>query len=167
MEKLNLPEKLKQLLAKYKYPLAILAVGIVLMLLPDGQNQTVEVEETVAAVETETMAQQLQQILSSIEGAGRVEVLLTEKEGEKTIYQTDTRSDSGENSSQLQVDTVIITGSDRSEAGLVQQVDPPVYQGAVIVCQGADNAKVRLAIVEAVSCATGLGANQISVVKMK
>lgn len=35
-----------------------------------------------------------------------------------------------------------------------------------MVCQGADNAAVRLAIVEAVSKVTGLGANRISVLKM-
>ena len=62
---------------------------------------------------------------------------------------------------------MIITDSDRKEEGLITQVDPPVYQGAIIVCQGADRGAVRLAIVEAVSRVTGLGADRISVLKMK
>jgi len=41
------------------------------------------------------------------------------------------------------------------------------YSGAVILCQGADNAAVRLQIVEAVSAFTGLGSNRIIVQKMK
>ena len=39
--------------------------------------------------------------------------------------------------------------------------------GAIVVCQGGDNATVRLAIIEAVSNVTGLGADKISVLKMK
>ena len=61
----------------------------------------------------------------------------------------------------------VIRGENGKESGLVQRVDPPKYLGAVIVCQGADKAAVKLAIVEAVSKATGLGADQISVLKMK
>lgn len=43
----------------------------------------------------------------------------------------------------------------------------PVYQGALIVCSGAGSASVRLAVVDAVADLTGLGADQISVIKMK
>jgi stage III sporulation protein AG len=65
------------------------------------------------------------------------------------------------------METVIITDAQRAQQGLVKQVNPPVYLGAVVVCQGADRASVRLAIVEAVANATGLGADKISVLKMK
>ena len=41
------------------------------------------------------------------------------------------------------------------------------YTGAVILCQGADSATVRLQIVEAVSVYTGLSSNKIMVLKMK
>ena len=55
----------------------------------------------------------------------------------------------------------------RKQTGLVQQVNPPTYLGAVIVCQGADSASVRLAIVEAVGSVTGLSTDKITVLKMK
>ena len=57
--------------------------------------------------------------------------------------------------------------SSRTESGLVRQTLGPVYRGAVILCQGADDPTVKLAVVEAVRCVTGLGADQISVQKMK
>lgn len=41
------------------------------------------------------------------------------------------------------------------------------FTGAIILCQGADAAEVRLHIVEAVSAFTGLGSNRILVLKMK
>jgi stage III sporulation protein AG len=39
--------------------------------------------------------------------------------------------------------------------------------GAVVIAQGADDPSIKLAIVDAVTKATGLGANKISVLKMK
>lgn len=105
----------------------------------------------------------LEEILSQIQGAGRVRVLLTQREGERTVYQTDEDS----TSSGIRSDTVLLNGSDRSQTGLVQQVNPPTYLGAVIVCQGADSASVRLAIVSAVGSVTGLSTDKITVLKMK
>ena len=63
--------------------------------------------------------------------------------------------------------TLIITDEKRAEKGLIRQVNPPVLQGAVVVCQGADAPKVKLAVVDAVMRATGLSSNQICVLKMK
>ena len=55
----------------------------------------------------------------------------------------------------------------RADPGLVRQVNPPEYLGAVVLCQGADNPSVKLSIVEAVSKATGLTTDRITVLKMK
>ena len=168
MEQVEPGTRIRELLDKYKYALLILAVGLCLMLLPEQKNEAHD--EAVAAqtaTSQESMESLLEEILSQVEGAGKVCVLLSEMEGSQTIYQTDTRKDTDESTTAEQIDTVIVTDANRSEVGLVRRTDPPKYLGAVIVCQGADRADVRLAVVEAVRCATGLGANQISVVKMK
>ena len=115
----------------------------------------------------ESLEQRLEAILSGIEGAGQVRVLLTEKAGRETLYQTDSRSQTDQDSSDRSDDTVLVEDAERVETGLVRQILEPEYRGAVILCQGADSASVRLAVVEAVSCVTGLGADQISVLKMK
>ena len=49
----------------------------------------------------------------------------------------------------------------------MQQKLSPVYQGAIILCQGADSPSVRLAITQAVSKVTGLPTDRIAVLKMK
>ena len=101
-----------------------------------------------------------------ISGAGKVSVLLTQSAGEETVYQIDEEvSGSGSDNSRRQ--TVLVSGTGREETGLIRQVRAPTYLGAVVVCQGADNASVRLAVVEAVKSATGLTADRISVLKMK
>ena len=135
------------------------------MCLPSREKtEDAPTQSTITAENSENSLQSmLSSILSQIKGAGKVEVLLTEARGPETMYQTDTNS--GTETDRL--DTVIISGSDRSQTGLVRQVNPPSYMGAIVVCQGADNAQVRLAIVQAVSSVTGLGADHITVLKMK
>lgn len=162
----ELRKKITEVFQKYRYALLILAAGIILMLLPttdpeaSSQPQPEQLQSQVLSEDFET---KLSRILSQMEGAGKVVVFLSQASGEKTLYQTDEDFTSGD----VRRETVLVTGADRAQEGLVLQINPPVYQGAVVLCQGADNAAVRLSITQAVANATGLGANQISVLKMK
>lgn len=154
-------------LHKYRYPMVILLVGLVLLTLPGKENtQNIQDTSTVITQQPDT-GQRLAQILTQIEGVGKVNVMLTVAESEKTLYQSDEDITTGDNSSSVRQETIIIYDSNRNQQALITQVISPKYQGAVIVCQGADIPTVKWAIVEAVSKATGLGANQISVLKMK
>lgn len=147
--------KIREWVKKYRYVLLVLLVGLALMLLP---TQPMEAEEeTVPEVTSEDMETRLEAILSRIHGAGEVAVMLTESGGEEIIYQTD-----GDDRN-----TVLISDAQRNEQGLVRTRRPPQYQGAIIVCQGADSAAVCLAMVEAVSNVTGLGSDKITVLKME
>lgn len=169
MDAMNLGRKLSGMLGKYKHALIVLLIGLGLMLLPVGSAQKNDSSKEVVPAHTDAAADletRLEQILRRISGAGEVEVLLTERTGQEVVYQTDSQSDRAEGSSRESAGTVLVEDADNQEYGLIRRTDPPVYLGAVIVCQGGDNPQVRLAIVEAVQCVTGLGANQISVVKM-
>ena len=106
-------------------------------------------------------------LLSKISGAGRVEVLLTLHTGEEYTFQTNESSNSSQDTVSKQTDTVTITDSGHNQTGLIRKTLAPTYRGAVIICEGAENPTVRLAIVEAVANATGLSTNRISVLKMK
>lgn len=161
---------LRQFLAKYKHVFLIFLLGILLMLLPTGekkQQQAAQMPQAEATQQTQTLQEQLSALLSQMEGAGKVQVLLTLASGEKTLYQTNEDSATASQSETKRTDTVILTDSNRNEAGLVRQVDPPTYLGAVVLCQGAENSAVRLAITEAISNATGLGYHKITILKMK
>ena len=154
--------KLKQLAGKYAYVLIVIFAGMFLMLLP-GKESVDPAPYEEAPKQADSMQENLEAILSKIQGVGRVQVLLTEAQGSRTIYVQDesTSQDS------LKTDAVIITDSSRSQTGLVCQVLPPVYQGAVIVCQGGDDPSVRPAVVDAVCDATGLSADRLTVTKLK
>lgn len=160
-------QRINALIQTYKYPILVVLVGLGLMLLPAREETDQIPQVQVETTETETLEQRLEAILSQIQGAGQVRVLLTEAEGRQTLYQTDSQSESDETGSRRSDDTVLVEYENRTESGLIRQTLEPKYRGAVIICQGADQASVRLAIVEAVRCVTALGADQISVLKMK
>lgn len=162
MDFLAFREKAGPFLKQYRYVVLLLMLGVLLMLLP--KKQETEPEALVSVPESvDSLEEDLARILTRIRGAGRVEVLLTEYAGTETLYQTD----ADRTADSLREDTVVVSDRERGESGLVRQVIPPRYMGAVVVCQGGDNPAVKLAILEAVSRATGLKSNQISVLKMK
>ena len=163
MDPNRLREKLKPLLQKYGLFLSVLLAGIFLMLFPGTSQDTLPEPVQLSDTTEESFEAHLSRLLSRMDGAGEVQVFLSLRNGSQTLYQTNESYSGGD----LLQETVVITASDRSQTGLVQRIDPPVYQGAVVLCRGADNAAVRLAITQAVANATGLGTNQISVLKMK
>lgn len=170
MEITVIRDKLLGWIRKYRYVLLILLVGLGMMLLPSGngkKEKVLQTTEPLKEVKWEISAEELANILSQIKGAGKVEVLLTCAAGEQTLYQSDQRITTSEQGKTSEYDTVILSDSSRTEGALVSQVLPPKYLGAVVVCQGADNPAVRLAVSDAVGKATGLGTDRISVLKMK
>lgn len=166
MDWLKGKETVAVFMKKYRYVLLVLAVGIFLMALPEQESlpeQTTQVAEQTEPQLEDTLAQ----LLSHLEGAGKVEVMLTQAKGQQTLYQTDEDTSASDGNTDTHRQTVLVSGSDRGETGLIRQINPPTYQGAIVLCQGADNANIRLSIVEAVMSVTGLRSDCITVLKMK
>ena len=158
-----------KLLQKYKYVLLVILAGVVLLLLPrSGENDTApqEAAGTAAAVQEfdlEAMERKLEEALSRIDGAGEVHVVLTIKSGTRQILAQDSSRSDFDSSTE----TVVVSRGSGVEDTVVLQQIPPQYQGALVVCQGGEDAAVRLEIAQAVSALTGLGADRISICKSK
>lgn len=151
---------------RYRYAALVLLLGVGLMILPrENQEPAAEpVEQAESADDTEA---RLEQLLGQIDGAGRVRVMLTLREGIRYTYQTDDQSRTEQDRQEQEHTTVLISDGDGTEAPVIAATAYPVYLGAVVVCEGADSAFVKLNIVNAVSDLTGLGSDRISVIKMK
>ncbi len=156
-------ESLTKGLKKYKYALLVLLLGMALLLIPKQKEE----EPTLPTQEREDYAEQMElrlaEILSRMEGVGQVEVALTLARDSYTHYHQDVQRN-GEDEERK---TVILSEGSAYDKAAVTTVDYPRFQGALIVCQGGDNAAVQLRLVEAVAALTGLGSDRITVVKMK
>ena len=167
MEIKELLGKIKEALVKYKYAVIILLIGLFLLLLPEKKTDQNQQTNNSLPTTHNLSAESLSEVLQLVEGAGRVQVLLSVASGEETLYQTNQDTSSSEDNKNTKTETVIIVDADRKESGLIKQVNPQKYLGAIVVCQGADSPSVRLAITQAVSRIIGLSADKICVLKMK
>ncbi len=157
-------------LKKYKYAVLIAAVGIVLLLLPTGGSgrteETPEPHSSEFSLDKEE--ERIANALSAIAGAGRTQVVLTLRAGMQTVYQTNTSQTSDRDGeydrSEETSETVILSSGSYEQAAVIQEIYP-IYEGALVVCEGAGSADVKLNIVSAVSALTGLPSNRITVVK--
>ena len=172
--------KLPAWLERYKYPALILLLGVFLVLWPSGRKETAEPKMPEPAATENTrededycakMEQQLAALLSQVDGAGRVKVMLTLKTWPSSQYQTDrsvSTSREGERESQSSEERTVMfgRGSAYDEPAVVSTAYP-VFQGALIVAEGGADPSVRYQLSAAVAALLGLGADQITVVKMK
>ena len=181
-EKLN---KIGKTLGKFKYPIFILILGVILISIPTKSQESkqqkqedtaisateVEQEQTDGQEALQQLESELEDLLSQVEGAGNVRVMLRYAASPRTVYQTDStqevRSGAEEKDTTTEVRTVLASDGSSKENAVTVQVVSATFQGAVVVAQGADDAQVKLNLVSAVSSLTGLGTDKITVIKMK
>lgn len=163
---------------KNKFVMAVLLLGLVLIFLPTGTAAVKK--EAPAAVKADTafsLSEQENRIaaaLSAVEGAGRVTVVLTLKSSTEQVLAVDEstsstqrgKGDTAETDVERNTTTVIVSGGSAVENPVTLKYIYPEYLGALVVCEGADNAAVKYQLVKAVSGLTGLGADRIVVTKM-
>ncbi len=174
-------KKLPALLERFKYPVLILLLGVALLLWPSKkqtpndpaapESALPEATEDQGQRYREAMERELEGLLSQISGAGKVRVMLTLKTGAEQRYQVDrvqTENREGDRvSSSLEEKTVMADrGSAYNEPAVASRIYP-VFQGALIVAEGGGDAEVRYQLSAAVAALLDLGADQITVLKMK
>lgn len=153
----------KSLWERYKYALLVVLAGVFLLLLPDSdmEKKTAQPPPDTSALSAEELEEKLAHTLSQIQGAGRVSVALTVKEGARQVLARDVEQDVEEIN---QEHVLVSEGSGRQSVVPLQSIGP-VYQGALVVCDGGDDSRVRLQVLEGVRVLTGLSSDKISVSK--
>ena len=157
-----------KVLDRYKYVLIVIAAGVVLLLWPTGEREqsagTGGSENIRETFDLEALEEKMSRTLSKVEGAGEVTVTLTVKSGMEQVLASDRATSVSERGSSVEEETVLVnTGSGQETVLLTQKY--PVFQGALVVCEGGDSAEIRLLLTRAVSALTGLGADRITVCK--
>lgn len=124
--------------------------------------------------------EKLEESLLCVEGAGKVKVLINLKESEEQILardgeesysdtvETDASGGSRHVSENRTDKTVICTVDERGQSvPLVVKTVSPSVEGVVVIAQGADQARVRRDIIEAIQVLFDVDMNRISIIKMK
>lgn len=121
----------------------------------------------------------IENILSNMEGVGRVNVLITYSESSQTVAMynenskdssTEEKDDKGATRIIKQVDTnkdIIYKEVNGEKIPITQKTINPKIEGAVVTAEGATNSNVKSNIIQAVEAATGLATHKIQVFEMR
>lgn len=142
----------------------------------ENSNSVVQVSSESTYDENE---EKLANILSNIAGVGKVKVLLTYSqtstyvplynENLRESNTTETDSSGGSRTvaeSDSEKEVIYKEDNSGNREPVTQSIISPKIEGAIITAEGADNAEVKSAIVQAVEAATGLATHKIQVFKM-
>ena len=157
-------EGVRKLWEKYKIIGIVMAMGVVLLLWPGGEDPAVPGCQTVPETE-DTLRQEMEEILSVMDGVGQVRVLLTTERTVENRFAQDGevayRGDPAAPEDYSRRWETVMNGDQAVVTGRTS----PVYRGALVVCQGGGQPSVRLTVTEAVAALTGLSADRITVAK--
>lgn len=142
------------------------------------KNQTIQEKES-QVVEQNELEQKLEAILSKIEGAGNVEVLITYSQSselvpvynESSTVSTTEESDQQGGTRRIEENTtqkeVIYEENSGQKELVTQKVINPKVEGAIILAEGAEDSTVKTNIVQAVEAVTGIATHKIQVFTSK
>lgn len=168
-------EKRKDLLkmvGKYKYIIVVIAVGLLFLSFPsEKENSTDASKSSGADFDVERFEKRIEKALSSCDGVGRAQVILSVDSGPESVYarEASQRLREQQNITESDSDTkpsIMSEGSGRESPVIVKELYPE-FRGAMVICDGADSATIRTKVTECVASLTGLTSNRISVIKMK
>lgn len=120
----------------------------------------------------------LEDILESINGVGKVKVLIKYSESStvvamynETISENTTKENDGDGGSKdiKEIENkkeIVYTEEGGTNKPITEKIIMPVIEGAIVTAQGANNANVKSAIVSAVEAITGLAVHKIQVFEM-
>lgn len=139
----------------------ILIIGVVLMVVAGGNKK-----ETASATEKTTVnvideEKRLERILSQIDGAGEVSVMITYYSSSEKSIAYETKTASREDKSESEDKKAVMTDG---EPMVVKEVYPQV-KGVIVTADGAGIAAVRTAISEAVSASLDVPVHKICIFK--
>lgn len=121
----------------------------------------------------------LESILATIKGVGKVKVFINYSESDKVVAmydettttssteETDSSGGTRDTTSTETQKEVVYSDEGGSKKPVTEKVKMPTIEGAIITAQGASNTNVKSNIISAVEAATGLSIDKIQVFEME
>ena len=137
-------------------------------------NDLLQEQETVSY--KDDLKSELINILKKINGVGEVDVLITYSETSKLVpVYNENSSESKTSEEDTEGGTRVIESydsskevvTDESSEPITERIIMPKIEGAIVICEGANDINVKNNVISAVEAATGLKVHKIQVFEMK
>lgn len=128
---------------------------------------------------TDTLTEQLEAILTRMQGVGEVKVFVNYSESSEVVAmynETSKTSNTEENDTSGGTRKIQETDSQKDiiyqeengeKTPITQKIIKPKVEGAIITAKGANNTEIKANIIQAVEAVTGLATHKIQVFEMK
>ncbi|MCI1959521.1 MAG: hypothetical protein LKJ25_07860 [Clostridia bacterium] len=138
---------------------------------PDNNNTVAKI--TSSSVSDSDLEGKMQDFFGSIEGVGKVKVMITYKSSSEKVVadetnERDSQSNDGDKSSienSKETKKVIVNGQNGNEALVVKELSPEI-EGIVIIAQGGGDVFVKDALLRAAQALTNVPSYKIEILKM-
>lgn len=169
----DLKDKFKKILerknSKTKVLVAVGIIGILLILLSEinftSPKKEPEITKTDYTAYVNELSDELNDLISSIEGVGECRVMITLRSTSESVYGKNTENSQSESSASQNSEYVIYDGANGDSPILLREKFPDI-EGVAIVCSGGDNTAVREKVIQCVSALFNISSNRISVSKL-
>lgn len=158
---------------KNKWVLMVL-VGLLLLVIAmpvsnqeKKQLEEPEMETSVKEDFTESAEKRLEEMLSQMEGAGEVKVMITLASSSEKIVEKDEEITKDETQETKSEATVYEETEERGQTPYISKELTPTVEGVVVLCEGGDEPVVVQQITESVEALFSVESHKIKVVKMK
>lgn len=141
--------------------LIIVAIFLIFSGVNTGNKQSAKASES-SVDYAEKLESKLEKVLSSIEGVGKVEVIVTVEGSSKEIVLKDVETKI-ENGVKTTVESIILVGG----KPYVTMVENPKVLSVSVVCEGANNLEVKLAVTEIITNSLSVNSDSVRIIKMK
>ncbi len=142
---------------------AVFIAGIMLVMGGGSEKNTVAVENT----SSDDLNKELEDILSQVEGAGNVKVLINYKQSGEKILAYDMESTVNERDGEKENSSKSEVVYDGNKMPVVLKEYMPKVEGVIIVAQGADIENVKNQLISGTVALLGIDEHKIEVLKMK
>lgn len=157
------------LMKNKKYTNAVIAlIAGILILVLGGSFFSADKKKTPEKSENPAyeLEDRLENILSTIKGAGKVKVFIAYEDSGSFDYAKDTKQTDAENKSETENKTVF-SGSGSNSSPVIVRTQTPAIKGVIVTAQGASNEYIKEKIKSAVETSLGIMPHRIEVAEGK
>lgn len=184
----NIKKYISKILSGKNHKGMVVGIGILGMVLIAFSGFSLKGDKMVSAskvdnkhmteIKRERLEKNLENIVSSIHGAGKSKVLITFENSSETVYATEERKNKEESedkaggevtrkkeSNDCEKKYITVKDSEGTEHALAVTEIEPKIKGVIIACAGGDNPVVKKRIVEAATTALSIPSRRVCVTK--
>lgn len=160
-----------------RFLVALGLIGAALLIFANGigteqnKSENEQVSYSASTQQTDEIQNRLEEILSQIEGVGRVSILITYEDSGRNIYvmegsyEEERRETSSETSEKSSQNESVVTGGGTDKEPLLETFVTPAIKGVVVVCDGGGDDIIRERIINTVATALQIRTSRIYVTK--